>query len=90
MINYGEKLFNPDIGSNLMKSLFEPLDGFSLNDMQDHIVNTITFHEPRANLIDVRVGASGINDNSVTATIVFILINTGETATLNLILRRVR
>jgi len=90
MINYGEKLFNPDIGSNLMKSLFEPLDGFSLNDMQDHIVNTITFHEPRANLIDVRVTASPNNDNAVTATIIFSLINTGETATLNLILRRVR
>lgn len=90
LTNYGEKLFNPEIGSNLSKSLFEPLDGFTLNDMQDHIVNTITFHEPRANLIEVRVSGDPNDENTAVATIVFSLINTNEVTTLNLILRRVR
>lgn len=90
LTNYGEKLFKPDIGSNLSKSLFEPLDGFTLNDMQDHIVNTITFHEPRASLIEVRVSGDPRDENTAIATIVFSLINTKEVTTLNLILRRVR
>lgn len=90
LTSYGERLFNPTVGSNVYKTLFEPLNGFTLNDMQDHIVNTITFNEPRANLIEVVVSGVPNNDNAVAATIVFSLINTNEVASLNLILRRVR
>jgi len=90
LTNYGERFFNPTLGSSLNKSLFEPIDGFTLNDMQSSIVNTITFHEPRANLIECVVSASTRDENSAVATIVFSIINTGETASLNLILRRVR
>lgn len=90
LTNYGERLFNPTLGSSLSKSLFEPIDGFTLNDMQSSIVNTITFHERRANLVECIVSASTRDENSAVATIVFSIINTGETASLNLILRRVR
>jgi len=88
--NYGEKLFNPTVGSDVYKSLFEPLDGFVLNDIRDHIVNTITYYETRVNLIDVQVSGMENDENAVAVTIVFSIINTGASASLNLILRRVR
>ena len=90
IIGYGEKLFNPTIGSNVYQSLFEPIDGFTINDIQDHITDTIGFHEPRVNLLQVVVSPNPRDDNAVTATIAFNIINTGEIATLNLILTRVR
>jgi len=90
MINYGEKLFNPIIGSDVFKSLFEPLDGFTLNTIHDNIVDTIKFHETRVELINVTVSGIENDENSVAVTIVFNIINTGMSTSINLILGRVR
>lgn len=89
-INYGEKLFNPTVGSDVYKSLFEPIDGFVLNDIKDRISDTIKFHEPRVFLLGVETSSVENDDYSVSVSIYFSIINTGETSTLNLILRRVR
>ena len=89
-INYGEKLFQPTIGCNVYRSLFEPLDGFTLNDIKEGIADTIKFYEPRVVLLNVETSGIENDDNAVSVTIYFSIINTGENATLNLILRRVR
>lgn len=90
MINYGEKLFNPIIGSDVFKSLFEPLDGFTLNTIHDNIVDTIKYHETRVELIRVIVSSMENDENSIAVTIVFNIINTGVSTSVNLILGRVR
>jgi phage baseplate assembly protein W len=90
MINYGEKLFNPIIGSNVFKSLFEPLDGFTLNTIHDSISDTIRNYEPRADLLNVKVSILENDENAAAVTIIFQVINTGVLTSLNLILRRVR
>jgi phage baseplate assembly protein W len=89
-INYGEKLFNPTLGCDVYKSLFEPLDGFTINDIKDNISDTIKFYEQRVVLLNVEASGIENDDNSLSVTIYFSIINTGENATLNLILRRVR
>lgn len=90
LTNYGERLFNPIIGSNVYKSLFEPLDGFTIQDIKQAITDTLYFHEKRIEVVAVEVNANPNDENSLTATIVFSIINTGSTETLNLVLRRVR
>lgn len=90
LTSYGERLFNPVIGSNVYNALFEPLDGFTIEDIKTYITDTIFFHEKRVQTISVNVAASPSDTNTLTATIEFAIINTGTTETLNLILRRVR
>lgn len=97
LMNYGEKFFDSTIGSNVYKTLFDPIDGFVINDIKDHIIHTVEYNEPRVKLIDVVVqavdvnGTGNVNDeNAVRATITFYIINTGETAVLDTILKRVR
>lgn len=90
LISYGEKPFQPTIGSNVYKSLFEPLDGFTINDIKQHIRDTIDQNEKRVKLLDVQLVLSEINDNAIDATITFYVININQTASLNLILKRVR
>ena len=90
LTNVGERFFRPYVGSNIYKSLFNFIDNFTMNDIKIYIQDTIKSYEPRAKLISVNVYDNNDNGNSVTATIQFSIINTGENATLNLVLRRVR
>ena len=90
LTNVGERFFRPYVGSNIYKSLFNFIDNFTMNDIKIYIQDTIKSYEPRAKLISVNVYDNNDSGNSVTATIQFSIINTGENATLNLVLRRVR
>jgi phage baseplate assembly protein W len=53
--NPGERFFNPDIGSDIRKSLFEPLDDITASVIKTQIENVINNYEPRVNLISVNV-----------------------------------
>jgi phage baseplate assembly protein W len=90
LTNYGERFFNPNLGSNVYKMLFQPLDGFAMQDIKNYVRETITFHERRANLLDVTVSGSPSDENKLIVTITFNIINTTNVDTLNLILQRVR
>ena len=51
----GEKVFNPDFGSNVSKLLFENLDEVTALAIRDEIETAINNYEPRVSLIDVEV-----------------------------------
>jgi phage baseplate assembly protein W len=87
--NYGERFFQPGIGSNVYKSLFEPNDQFVQEDLQYHIRETIEQNEPRVNLIQVYV-KSDFDTDQIAVNIVFSIINTSAVQNLNMILQRVR
>lgn len=89
LTNYGERLFQPQIGSSVMRSLFEPNDILLRDDIEDSVRRTIEFNEPRAQLISVDV-LSAPDQYSISINIVFALINTTEPQSLEVILRRVR
>ena len=90
LTNIGERFFKPLLGSNVYRSLFEPLDGFTKSNIKMYVEDTINAFEPRANLQAVNVYDNGDDGNSLTVTVEFSIINTGQDATLNLILKRVR
>jgi phage baseplate assembly protein W len=102
--NLGERLFQPNIGSNVFNSLFEPniysddtvantkdsyKNYFPGSTIEFNIKNTIKFNEPRVNLLEVNVTPTD-NDNSLQVNIIFCLINNPEPITLNFLLKRVR
>lgn len=89
LTNLGERLFQPNIGSDVSKSLFEPNDLITAQNINFFIGNTIKFNEPRAILLNVDV-IPRQDDASFDVIIVFSLINNSTPITMSIILRRVR
>jgi phage baseplate assembly protein W len=75
MFNHYEKPYHPDIGSDVLKSLFENISfPDTQNVMRQSIVSTLELYEPRAEISDVvfDINADG---NSVSVGIWFIPLN---------------
>lgn len=89
MTNRGDKIYNGNIGSDIRGLLFENASLANQSVLVDIIKNTISNYEPRAKVIDVFVDSS-IDEHSLTATIVFSIINKEEPITLELIINRIR
>tara|TARA_Y100000389_G_scaffold180374_1_gene195135 strand:+ start:693 stop:1169 length:477 start_codon:yes stop_codon:yes gene_type:complete len=102
--NLGERFFQPIVGSDVNASLFENVNNILLNDIEENIKLTIQNNEPRINLLEVSVQSSEISEgdalrdfsgfliqnNSISVTIVYNIINNSEEITLTTILTRVR
>lgn len=89
LLNYFEKPFNPSIGSNVRRLLFEPMDAGTGSLLQKEITLTINNYEPRVKLRNVYVQADEENQG-YNVTIEFFLINRIEPVMLNLFLERLR
>lgn len=89
LTNYGERLFQPNIGSSVNRSMFEPNDFILVDDITSSIRKTIESNEPRVTLLDVNV-VSRPDENNIRVNISFAIINTAQVQNLDLILRRVR
>lgn len=90
LTNVGERLFQPFIGSDVTNSLFENNTIDALSNLQFYIENTIQNNEPRVNLIQVFVESNPSNENEISVTLIYNLINNPETITFNFLLKRVR
>lgn len=89
LTNLGERPFQPNIGSDVLASLFEPADEITSTRIIESVRNVIEYNEPRANLLDVEV-TLGPNENSMVVTIIFSIINSREPQRLDILLKRVR
>lgn len=69
----GERFFNPDIGSEISRSLFENMDSISASSIQEEITNTIENYEPRVKLKNVEV-VPNFDENQFDVTIVYDII----------------
>lgn len=87
--NYGERFYQPNIGSNIFNSLFELDDMFITSDIKYNISKTIKENEPRVILEDVRVN-NDPDSNTLSITIVYSVINITGTQTLYVSLQRAR
>lgn len=87
----GERLFNPSLGSNIRRMLFENiLYPETRYIIKESIGTTITNFEPRCNLISVDVSDISNDQNSVIVTVMFSIINIQTPITLNVVLSRIR
>lgn len=87
--NKGERLYQPDIGSDLTKMLFEPMSDGIAELISTSIQSTINNYEPRAKVLSVYV-APDYNNNRYVVTVEYMLINRQSPVTLNVTLTRVR
>jgi len=85
----GERLFQPTLGGDIRRLLFDNITPASLIVIKEVVRETIENHEPRADLIGVDV-KSAVDDNSIQITVIFNVINSEEDVTLITTIARVR
>jgi len=89
LINYYERLFNPSIGCNVKKLLFENIDDITGIQIQQEIIDTINNFEPRVNITNVLVSPAP-DDNGYNITISFYVKSISNPITISFFLERVR
>jgi|694.fasta_scaffold01724_14 phage baseplate assembly protein W len=89
LLNYFEKPFNPSIGSNVRRLLFEPMTAETGILLQKEIELTIANYEPRVKLRNVYV-QSDYDNQGYNITIEFFIVNRLEPVTVSIFLERLR
>lgn len=88
LTNRGERLFHPEIGCDIRSMLFDNLTPDRIKIARELIKETINNFEPRCNLIDIDVLASG--QNSVSITFVYNVVNTETPVIYSMTINRIR
>lgn len=89
LTDLGERLFQPNIGSDISYLLFEPNLRENYDMVETFIRSTVKNYEPRAEIQEV-VFNEPDNEHELDITIYYNLINNPEIITFNLLLKRVR
>lgn len=89
LTSHYERPFNPDLGSNLKKFLFEPMDNITTSLIQDAILFTLRNYEPRVDVQQV-LATPNFEDNRYDVTIKFFIKNSLEPLSITFFLERVR
>lgn len=85
----GERLFQPDLGSDIRATLFDMNTPATLTLLKKLVRDTITTYEPRVTLIDVDV-LSDYDDNRVQVVIHFYIRNREVPLSTTVFLERIR
>lgn len=59
----GERLYNPEFGTNLLKFIFEPQDGYTFSRIKEEITFAVNRYLPKLNINDVVITDSDTNDH---------------------------
>ena len=89
LTNKGERPYQPMLGSDVTRQLFELNDGLVENNLQEAIELVIQNYEPRAELINIEASPDEDN-NTLNIAIIFSLVNSDVEEQLSLVLERVR
>ena len=89
LTNHYERLFQPEIGSNIRRLLFENVDSVTGSQIEREITETIDNFEPRARTSKVDVVADPDN-NGFKVVLEFFIINNPNPITINFFLERIR
>lgn len=89
MTDHYERLFHPEIGSNIRSLLFEPMTPLTTNYLEEEIFNTITNYEPRVKLVSIDIEAL-YEHNSYNITVTYYEENSTQPTTVDILLERLR
>ncbi len=84
-----ERPFQPTIGCDVRKSLFENFTPQTVMMVKTQIAEAVEQYEPRCNLINIETSPDEDN-NTLNVTVLFSIINSERVNQLNLVLERVR
>lgn len=89
LTNRGERLYQPELGSDIRQMLFEPMISTTSDLIRKFVQNTITNYEPRVKVLNIEVTAYE-NQNAYVITITYLIINRQDPVQLTVTLDRVR
>lgn len=89
LTSHYERPFKPELGCNIKKFLFEPIDNVTTSLIQDAIYQTITNYEPRVQIEEV-VARANFDENRYEVDVTFFVQNTVTPLTISFFLERVR
>lgn len=89
LTNFYERPFQPNLGSNINKLLFEPVNNLTSGNLKEDIRNVITNYETRVG-IDEIVVTPNEDENAYNITLQFYIGNNTSPTTINLVLERSR
>jgi len=58
----GQRLYNPDFGTDLLRFIFEPEDGLTLNKIKEEITTVVKKYLPKLQITDISVEQSTESD----------------------------
>jgi len=89
LTNHYEKPFQPEIGSNIRKLLFENIDSIIAAQIERAVVETIVNFEPRVSVSTITASPDPDN-NRYKLNLEFFVINNTNPITINFFLERIR
>ena len=89
LTNHFEKPFQPEIGSNIRRLLFENVDSIIAAQIEREIEETITNFEPRVQISSV-IAIHAPEENGYKIRLEFFVINNPDPITINFFLERIR
>jgi len=89
MTNHYERPFQPDLGSNVRRLLFENLDKITAISMEREIRQVVENYEPRAQIKTLDI-LPDIDNNGFSVRMEFYIMNMTDPVTINFFLERVR
>ncbi len=90
LTDYGERPFQPWIGSNIKALLFEQMDPFTISVLKDQIKILLENFEPRVIFYNLEI--NDLDSNELRVTIYFTLVNSisGEVFSIDTFLERIK
>ena len=89
LTDYHERPYQPYLGANLKRLLFEPAGEEILSQIKQRILTCIGKFEPRARVTDIALTTTP-DEHGVHVALTFAVVNSTTPVTLNFILNRVR
>lgn len=89
LTNHYERPFQPDIGSNVQKMLFDNMDNITAAAIQREILQTIKNFEPRVSVQTITVKPD-FDNNAFTVSMEFFIVNRTDPITIQFFLERAR
>ena len=89
LTNHYERPFQPELGSNIRRLLFENIDSVIAAQIEREIVETISNFEPRAQ-VSRATAVAAPDENKYNVELEFFIINNPNPVTINFFLERIR
>ena len=89
LTNFYERPFQPELGSNIRRLLFEPIDSIVASSLERQLQETIENFEPRVSIDSITAYAAP-DENGYKVTLTFFILNSPNPVTINFFLERIR
>ena len=77
----GQRLYNPDFGTDLLRFIFQPEDGLTLNQIKEEITNVVKKYLPKLNITEISVTESTESEYAAVVRIDYIITDDVFTST---------